>query len=65
MLQTLFTFVLFFQVLSYTFHFSFRLRHEKDMIVNLKHEQEKLDKVVKQEEDEIEKLKNVLDVIER
>ena len=35
------------------------------MIVNLKHEQEKLDKVVKQEEDEIEKLKNVLDVIER
>lgn len=41
----------------------FRLRYEKDHIINMKHEKERLDTICDQEEAQIQKLKKVLDIV--
>ncbi|XP_035660288.1 tuftelin-interacting protein 11-like [Branchiostoma floridae] len=41
-----------------------RLRHEKDMIINLKHEDEKLTEVLHEEKKSIDKLEAVLEMVE-
>lgn len=43
--------------------FLFRLRYEKDHIINMKHEKERLDTICDQEEAQIQKLKKVLDIV--
>ncbi|XP_053397449.1 tuftelin-interacting protein 11-like [Mercenaria mercenaria] len=40
-----------------------KLRHEKDLIVNMKYEKERLDTVLEQEEKQIERLAKVLEII--
>ena len=42
----------------------FRLKHEKDLIVNMKYEKERLDTVCEQEAKQIEKLAKVLEIVE-
>ena len=45
--------------------FRVRLRHERDLIVNMKYEEERLSKEMEQEENNMKKLVEVLDIIER
>ncbi len=47
-------------------YFSYqRRRYESDMAVNLKHEKEKLDQICEQEERQINRVKQVLGIVER
>ncbi|XP_064606027.1 tuftelin-interacting protein 11-like [Liolophura sinensis] len=40
-----------------------KLRHEKDMIINMNHERERLDAICREEEKQIERLNKVLDMV--
>ena len=40
-----------------------RLRHEKDHIINMRYEKERLDTVLEQEEKQIQRLAKILDII--
>ena len=42
-----------------------RLQYEQDMVVNLKHEKEKLDEVFTHEEKQVDKLTLILDIVKR
>ena len=42
-----------------------RLRHERDLIVNLKHEEERLGKEIEQEENDMKQLVDVMAIIEK
>ena len=43
----------------------YRLNYDKDMVINLKHEHEKMVDVCQQEEKQIDKLKAVLAIVEK
>ena len=47
------------------FIFIDRLHYERDLVVNLGHEAERLDKIVKEEETEIERLNNISNILAR
>lgn len=44
---------------------SVRLRHERDLVVNLKFEEERISKEMELEENDMKKLVEVLEIIER
>ena len=43
----------------------YRLKYERDLVVNLKHEEEKLTAVLEREEKDIKRLMDVINMIDR
>ena len=50
--------------ISISFYFLHRLQYNSDLVVNLKHEEEKLDEVCVHEEKQIDKLQSIMSIVQ-